>query len=104
MKSQLVILLAVVSINVFAVNEKITAYPQLNVWPNGVEVRIWNNSDKDIQCSGSIFIYTQLNRFRSEFFNRIVTKRSQVYQNFHNWNVQDPYRSAQNSIFCREIN
>lgn len=103
MKNLFIVLFAVASFNVFASNEKTAAYPQLNVWPNRVEVRIWNNSDKDIQCSGSIFIYTQSNRFRSEFFNRIVGKHSQVYQNFNNYYYNDPYRNAHHSIYCREI-
>ena len=60
------------------VTKNLSAYPQINVWPNSVEVRIWNHSDKDLSCSGSIFIYTQSNRFRSEFFNRIVIKRSNL--------------------------
>lgn len=104
MKNLLVLLLAMASFNVFASNEKATAYPQLNVWPNSVEVRIWNHSEKDLSCTGSIFIYTQSNRFRTEFFNRIVSRRSQTYQRFHNFYYNDPYRNAHHSIYCREIN
>ena len=102
MKKLLVLAIAMMSLNLFA-NEKSAAYPQLNVWPNSVEVRIWNTSQNDIQCSGSIFIYTQQNRFKSEYFNRIIPARQHAYQRFHNWYPQDAYRNAHHSIFCREI-
>lgn len=102
MKKLMIFAITMISLNLFA-NEKVTAYPQLNVWPNSVEVRIWNSSDKDIQCSGSIFIYTQQNRFKSEYFNRIIPARQHTYQRFHNWYPQDAYRNAHHSIFCREI-
>lgn len=80
--------------------EKSVVFPQLTVWPNSVDVRIWNTTDKTIYCSGPIYIYSQSNRFKTEYFNRYITPRSHAYQSFHNFNINDPYRNAHHSIFC----
>lgn len=102
MKKLLIMSIALLSLHSTA-KVNTVAFPQLTVFPNSVEVRVWNNSEKNIQCSGSIFIYTQMNRFRSEFYNRIIPARQFSYQRFPNWTYNDPYRNAHHSIFCREL-
>jgi hypothetical protein len=103
MKLTLIALFATLSFSAIAKEKLQTAYPQLTVWPNGVDVRVWNNSDKDIQCNGMIYIYSQSGKFRTEFFNQYIRRNSNGYQHFPNFDFQDPYRNGHHSIYCRDL-
>lgn len=99
---KLLILIAILLMSTAAVASSV--YPRLTVWPNSAEVQVWNHTDKDVQCSGSISIWTQQNRYRSHFYHRIVRAKSNDYQRFPNFYYNDPYRNGHHSIYCREIN
>jgi hypothetical protein len=92
------------SSEVIKVDSKITSnksivYPQITVWPNGIDVRVWNHTDKDVRCSGSINIRT-MTSFRTEFYNSVVYRGMTDYRRFNNWNPNDRYMSAHHSIYC----
>lgn len=95
----------IVSTNLFASSEVVSStektivYPQITVWPNGIDVRVWNHTDKDVRCSGSINIRT-MTSFRTEFYNSVVYRGMTDYRRFNNWNPADRYMSAHHSIYC----
>ena len=105
MQKLLVTILLMISINVFSFDEqKRAVFPQLTVWPNGADIRIWNHSDKDIQCNGSIYLYTQFGRLRVEFYHQIIRARMNDYRYYPNFFMNDPYRNGHHSIFCYDLN
>lgn len=74
--------------------------PQVNVWPNSVEVRVWNSSDKDIRCSGTINVWTSRGRYKTHFYNATIYRGMTDYRRFTNFDNSDPYRNASNFINC----
>jgi hypothetical protein len=86
-----------------AAEDKTLVYPQINVWPNGVDVRIWNHTDQNLHCSGTIHITTQMNRYRTEFYNEYVPARRNSFRHLPNFFSQDPYRFGNHNIYCRPV-
>ncbi len=79
--------------------DKTIVYPRITVWPNGIDVRVWNHTDKDVRCSGSINIRT-MTSFRTEYYSSVVYRGMTDYRRFNNWNPNDRYLSAHHSIYC----
>ena len=100
MKLLLAIALVFGSMSAFSAEKTSRVYPQLTVWGHGVDLRIWNTTDKDLRCSGTINIRTQRGMFRTEFYNGIVYRGMTEYRHFSNWNMQDRYLHAYHSIHC----
>lgn len=79
-----------------------TVYPRITVWPNGIDVRVYNSTDKDLRCTGSISVWTRSGRFKTEYYSSTIYRGMTDYKRFSNWNHSDPYRNAHHSIRCRE--
>lgn len=105
MKQILTVMLLMFTFYSFASNassrDKNLLYPRLFVWPNAVEIIVTNNTDEDVVCSGTIFIQTHFNRFKTEIYYQFVPKNSQQYRRFPNFDFNDPYRVGYHSINCR---
>lgn len=99
MKLLITLALMLTSVSVFSAPESYV-YPQITVWPNGVDVRVYNRTDKDVRCSGSISIWTRSGRFKTEFYSATIYKGMSDYRHFNNWDHQDPYRNGHHSIRC----
>jgi hypothetical protein len=76
-----------------------TIYPQVNIWGHGIDVRIYNTTDKDVHCSGTINIRTQRS-YKTEFFNETVYRGMTSYRHLPNFNPTDRYLSGFNYIRC----
>ena len=89
----------VIKVNSKALSDKSVVYPQITVWPFGIDVRVWNSTDKDVRCSDSINIRT-MTSYRTEFYNATIYRGQTDYRRFNNWNPNDRYMSAHHSIYC----
>lgn len=100
MKFILSICLLLVSVAAFA-NEKVNyVYPQLYVYPNAAEVRIWNTTPRDLRCSGTINLFTRSGRYVTHYYNAYIYRGMQDFRRFPNFNYNDPYMNGHHSIYC----
>ena len=93
-------LLVVLSMGMMFAASASTIYPQLTVWPTGVDLRVWNNTQKDARCSGMINIYTKSGKFKTEFYNSTIYRGMTDYRHYTNFTQQDAYVSGHHSIYC----
>jgi len=75
-------------------------FPRVITFPNQVQLTINNYSQKDIRCSGSVFIYSQSGRFDSRFYSNTLYRGMSDYKYYYNFNNNDPFRNASHSINC----
>ena len=103
MKLFIALALLVTATASFAKKESTKTYirPQVTVWPNGVDVRVWNNSDKDIRCNGTINVWTSKGKYKTHYYSATIYKGRTDYRRFANFDYQDPYRNGSNFINCR---
>jgi hypothetical protein len=102
MKLLILIALLITTAATFAKTESKTSYirPQVTIWPNGVDVRVWNSTDKDIRCSGTINVWTVNGRYKTHFYNATIYRGMTDYRRFTNFDNRDAYRSGSNFINC----
>ena len=77
-----------------------SVWPRITVWPTGVDVWVDNYTDRDVNCSGTIFMYKDSGRTQTEFFNARVFARSNSYRRYFNYDSNDRIRNANHSITC----
>lgn len=96
------IILLLVSFSVLAESktEKANVWPRISVWPTGVDVVVDNYSDRDVTCSGTIYMYKYSGRMQMEHFYSRVYARSNTYRRFFNYDMNDGIRNANHSITC----
>ena len=72
---------------------------------NQVQVQIYNNTQDDINCSGPIYIYTQLGQFRSEYYQSVIYKGMSDYKYIYvfGMNMNDRITNTSHGIFCRRF-
>jgi len=99
MKSLLAFTLLVLSLGVFA-KEKTYVRPQVTVFPNQVQLRVWNTTNTDIRCSGTISVFTRMGRYRTFYYNSVIYRGMTDYRYFQNYIYNDPFVNAHHSIFC----
>ena len=78
-------LLMILSMGVMFSASASVIYPQLNVWPTGVDLRVWNTTQKDARCSGMINIYTRSGKYKTEFYNSTVYRGMTDYRHYANF-------------------
>jgi hypothetical protein len=99
MKKITLILALMMSLVAFA-GSKSMVFPRVMAWPNSVDVRVLNNTNDDVWCTGTIFITTRSGRMQTRYYNARVYKGMSDYKTFPNFNYQDPFRNASHSIRC----
>lgn len=76
--------------------------PRIWHFNNSVQVDVWNTTDADIDCSGSVRIQAQSGRTQYESYWETIYRgmsRTRTYR-LHDFN--DRVVSASHSIYCRE--
>ena len=70
-----------------------------------IQVQIFNNTDKDIRCSGPVYIYSQMGKFKTEFYSNIIYKgmMDNHYIYFYGLDMNDRISNYSNGIFCNEF-
>jgi hypothetical protein len=102
MKILILLTLVIGSSSSFAKKKDKTNYvhPQVIVMANGVDVRVYNTTDKDVRCSGMVSVWTASGRYISHFYNSTVYRGMSDYRHFTNFDYRDAYRTGYNSIYC----
>jgi hypothetical protein len=101
---QEITLSAVAADSAVALDLSSPVFPHIVLIPfqSQLQLQIWNTSDRQIQCSGPVFIYTNQNRTQIEQVFLTIWPR-QFYTHFLYLNRQDPsedVRSASHSLMC----
>lgn len=96
----LVLLVGLFSLSVFADSEKMAPWPRLTVWPDSVDVWVQNYDDRQYRCSGTVWMYLESGRTRTEFVSFYVFNRSSAHRRIINYNRSDKIRSAHHTISC----
>ena len=81
-------------------DKNIRPWPRITVYPNSVEVWINNYDDRIYRCSGTVWMYFESGRSRSEFVSVTVFNRSFATRRIVNYNRDDRIRSANHTISC----
>ena len=98
MKKFIVLALMLITANIAIAD--VSVWPRLTVWPTGVDVWVDNYSDKDVTCSGTIYMYKNSGRMQTEHFYSRVYARTNTYRRFFNYDANDRIRNANHSITC----
>ena len=84
-------------------DDKMTPWPRVTAWSNGVDLTIDNYSDDDYNCSGPITIRYASGVSDSEYYFGRVYARSTEHRYFYNRRPRERILSAYDSIFCFKI-
>lgn len=77
-------------------------WPQVSNWGSSVEVSIWNHTDEDVRCSGSVYFSTSEGRSESHYYMSTVYKRSSDYERYYLFTTTATERitSVNHTISC----
>lgn len=74
-------------------------FPQVSNFGNQVNVSIWNHTNRDVNCSGWIYITNQQNRTESIHFFERVWRRSHLNRNYRP-RTPERIRYVNHNIWC----
>lgn len=93
-----------------AVNSSLAADPgeslyiNPRVWNLGsmAQVDVWNTSDVDVECSGSITMYTRSGRSQHEYYWETIYRGFSRTRSYYLRNFNDRITTVFHTIQCRE--
>lgn len=77
-----------------------------SVWPNvynfgnHVQVQVWNHTDKEVRCSGFVYMDMESGERTSEHYFDWVRARGSSFRNVYPRIFNDRIRSVNHSIWC----
>ena len=79
-------------------------YLSPRVWAigNSVQIDIWNTTDTDVECSGSVIIFTRSGRTQNEYYWETIYRGFSRNRTFRLWDYNDQVTTAHPYINCRE--
>lgn len=80
----------------------VNVYPSVFNFGNQAQVQIFNRSEVNVDCSGWLYLNTQLGRMESHYFSARVPKGFSTMRSFYLMNFQDRITFTHNSIYCRK--
>lgn len=78
-----------------------SAFPNVFVYPNQVQVQVHNYGMRDVWCSGSVTVYRQSGRTQNEYYSQHILRGMTNVRYFNNYDFNDRFTRAHHSIFCR---
>lgn len=77
-------------------------WPQLTNWGTSVELSIWNSTDEDIRCSGSVYFSTSAGKTESHYYFSTIYKHSSDYERYYLFSTTpgETITSANHSVSC----
>jgi hypothetical protein len=80
------------------------AYIRPRIWnfSNQVQVEIWNTTDTDIECRGTISIQSERGRYQSEYYWETIYRGMSRTRNFWLRDFNDRVRFVNEFINCYE--
>jgi hypothetical protein len=89
----------------FGATAQVYVYPSLLNFGNSVQVQIHNNTQDNINCSGSVYMHTQSGRMESGYYFDQIYKGSFSTRNFYlmNTTMNDRISYSSHSIYCHKL-
>lgn len=82
--------------------QSVMLQPMLINFGNMVQVQVRNTTDKDVNCSGQIYMNTNTGRMESAFYFDHVMKGAFSMRSFYLSNFSERITFAHHSIFCHQ--
>lgn len=76
--------------------------PRVWHFSNSVQVDVWNTTETDIECTGSVYIYTQDGRTQYEYYWETIYAGFSRNRTYYLRDFNDRITHASSSIRCRE--
>ena len=93
-------LILFISLLMITVAQAQSVYPNVFTTPNQVQVSIYNYTQKDINCSGTIYITTQSGKFETRYYYQRIYRGMSDFRTFPNFDYNDPFMHSHHSINC----
>jgi hypothetical protein len=75
-------------------------YPQVYSFGHSVQVTVRNFTDRNVHCSGNIFLNTISGAREMQYYSEFVPARFTSYRNLYPRSFGDRILSTSHSIFC----
>lgn len=74
------------------------------IWRLGssVQVEVWNTTEVDVVCSGSVTMYTRSGRTQTEYYWEVIYQGMSQSRYYRLWDYRDEVRTVFDTIQCRE--
>lgn len=99
MKKLILALTLVASASAFA-GEKAMIFPNVYNYGHSVMVSVWNHTDRNVSCSGPLYLTYQSNVRETEYFFETVWSRQTTYRNVYPRRMNDRITMVSHSISC----
>lgn len=101
MKNFLIALVMLFTFHAWSYSEnRIAPWPRLTVWADNVEVWIQNFDNRQYRCSGTVWLYFESGRTRSEFISLYLGSRATARRVIYSYDSDDRIRTAHHTINC----
>ncbi len=100
MKKFLILATLALSATAFAETNTVI-FPRVYNWGNQVQVDIWNHTDRDVTCSGPIYMTLESGATQYESYFDWVPARFSRYRTIYSRDFNDRIRSVSHNIWCR---
>lgn len=77
------------------------AFISLSNFGSSVQLRVYNNSQVNVTCSGPVYMTTNSNRMYTEYYFESIPANFTSHRTFFSRDFRDPIRFAHHSVFCR---
>ncbi len=81
-------------------SDKLVVFPQVYNYGFNIQVQVWNNTDRAVNCSGFIYYNTQGGFRDSEYYFDYVSARFNSFRTIYPSTSGDRILSVSHSIFC----
>jgi hypothetical protein len=89
----------ILSFSAFAGTQSVI-YPQVYNYNYNVQVTIWNHTDKSVNCSGSLTLWSSNGGTQTEYISERVSPKFTFYRSFYPRISGDRFTNVTNNIFC----
>lgn len=91
--------------SVSALAQHVTVFPRIINFGNAVQVQIYNSTEDDIHCSGSVTMHTQSNRIETNFFSDYIRSHQTAFSPmYYLMDHSDRISYANENINCYKAN
>ncbi len=102
MRSFAFVALLLSSLSSFAADKSAPVWPRVFNFGNALQVEVQNTTDKDINCSGSVYAYLSNGQMQSFFFYEFISAGSFVSRYYSIYQMNTRITNSNHSIFCYE--
>lgn len=93
-------ILGLVLLTGFSQAAEAVVWPNVYNWGNRVEVQVFNNTDRSVWCSGSVYLRMESNKEESHYFSEFINRGMFVYRSIYPRTLSERIQRVNHSIFC----